>query len=33
MGLDHKEIDFDDIEDVEEKKANWIKSARDYLYD
>ena len=33
MGLDHKEIDFDDIEDVEEKKANWIKSAWDYLYD
>jgi hypothetical protein len=33
MGLDHKEIDFDDIEDVEEKKANWVKSAWDYLYD
>jgi hypothetical protein len=33
MGLDHKEIDFDDIEDVEEKKSNWVKSAWDYLYD
>ena len=33
MGLDHKEIDFDDIEDVKEKKANWVKSAWDYLYD
>lgn len=37
MGLNHHQINFhdieDDIEDVEEKKANWIKSAWDYLYD
>jgi hypothetical protein len=33
MGLNSKQINFDDIEDVEEKKATWIKLAWDYLYD
>ena len=37
MGLRGKQINIEDIEEdienVEEKKANWIKKAWDYLYD